>query len=779
MGWLIGFMVLAAIGGGVVAWVVAEGHRGREGDGDHTLETRTRSSVGRSADRATPSGRMATSLPARRPTRQFEMRWFGQDAELRVGDFLLEGPCVYASAGTPSGFRWATDPSEILVDAEVRRSPGPAGEMGYWPWYERIEPENRFEYLSWIASGRKKLPPREGYLFLYFYGIERRLLVEEQDRAWGLKEVVRLRKLDEPRAGTREGRSFRLYSTGLLWYEVARTPNLFDDKAFERVLGLTSHWTPDLLTAPLAWLAVRERSLPASMAQHIASNAPSAQRSVVTKRVPEEFAELFATRYRETFGVEGMKLRVSKRDAWHTYRPASGGLEEMRVRVPNPMGIPSQFKKLPFIWNSCVADLRKLSRVSASIEGDVLTVDAWEAMPDELRAAVDHPLTDSVAEILSSQTLPIEDENEEAGHDSAVLVPAGRLAELCGIDRRPTLTAAQSRKVAETLGDTGYGVVPDARITPIRYGWDDLVAVIQGATDDASLDSARYNAAACVLRLGLSIALADGEADEIELRMLTDHVDSVFDLSAEEQQRIAALRTLLLATGSDIRPIARKIQQMLPPDARKKVGRLLVVIAAASDGIDRSERAALRKAFRALDLPSDLLEDTIAEVAPEATESEVAVRSPSGDARHGEAIPVRNTSDGFQLNHAAISSIMAETREVSVMLAEAMGAADAESVEDEVDAVLPASASAEPARTDESLHVQFGPGGRYDAIFRALIEQASWTRADADRIAREQGLMLDAAIETINDWAYDALGAPLVEDDGDELLVERSLLEGE
>lgn len=775
MGWMIGFIVVVVI---VMALVRAGVKpKKRESHPQATHESSRRASdagVTLAVSMKPPITPASTS--ARRSGREFDIRWFGKDEELKVADFVLKGPCVYASSGSMHGRR--ADPSEILIGAPVTSVSDQSHDLGYWPWYSGLSPGQRKYYLSWLASGRASLPISDGYLFLYYYGIERRMLVDKADRAWGLQEVVRLRKLDQPRIGTSAGRSFRTYSTGLLWFEIARTPSLFDEKSFDRVMRLTERWTPELMTAPLAWLASKERALPPTMARHIAASDPTAQRSVVTKRVPEEFNELFETRYRETFGGEGLMLKVSKRPAWHTYRPASGGLGEMRVEVPNPMGIRSQFKKLPDIWNSCIADLRKLSKVSSSLNSDRLTADAWEAMPDELRADVDHPLAASVAEILSGFANAREGGEDAPERSATAMVPVGRFAELVGIERRPTLTATQSRKVATTLEHTGYGVVPDARLTPIRYGWDDLIAVVPGLGDD-DVDSSRYNAAVCVLRLGMSIALASGEADEVELRMLTDHIDSVFDLSPQEQQRIATLRDLLLTTGSDIRPIVRKIHEMLPSEARKKVGRLLVVIAAASDGIDRSERAALRKAFRALGLAPELLEATIAEVLPEADEAEVSVKTPAHSARGGEAIPMPETAPAFRLNHAAISTIMAETREVSVLLAEAMGAADAESaVEASVSEVaIHDDAVSAAAVSEASTAPVTGPGGRYEPLFVALIERDRWPRNEADAVARSHGLMLDAGVETINDWSFDALGAPLVEDEGDELIVDRSLLD--
>lgn len=722
----------------------------------------------------------------------FEMRWFGEGETLKVHGFKLRSPGVYASSGTSNGTGrqgWATDPSEILLDAPVRNPATRRGfsgtdgddEVGYWPWYSRIDPFHRHAYLSWLASERSLLPPLDGLLFLYFYGIERRLLVDGADRSWALREVVRLRRLDAPRVGTREGRSFRGYSAGLLWFELARTPEQFDPAGFERVVSLTERWMPELLTAPLAWLASTGSRLPTSLARAIAEADPASQRSVVTKRVPEEFTELFEGRYLDTFGGEGLELRISKRDTWHTYRPASGGLQEVRVRVPNPMGIRSQFKKLPEVWNSCIADLRKLSRVSLSMGSGDLTVAAWEAMPAELRADVDHPLADEVTSLLAGHAVDEDGSDVESGAEppaSATRVLAGQLAALVGIERRPRLTAAQSRRIADTLEKTGYGLVPDARITPIRYRWDEPLAVVPGLDDDG-VESSRYNAAACVLRLGLSIAQADGQADSAELRVLTDHIDAVFDLPPEEQRRLAALRDLLLETGSDIRPIARKIQSMLPADARGKVGRLLVVIAAATNGIDRAERAALRKAYRALGLEADDLEQAIAEIAPEVGGGEIAVSPARANPRAGEPIQHPAGAHEFRLNHATISTIMSETREVSLLLAEAMGAADAEAAgieqddephRDDLSEVQPVSADARNDAAD-------GPEGRYAPLYAALIARERWPRDQADAIARSLGLMLNAGVEEINDWAFEALGSPMIEDTGDELQVDRGLLQ--
>ena len=53
--------------------------------------------------------------------------------------------------------------------------------MSYWPSYSSIEPSSRAAYLEWLSTGRSDPNAYIGYVFLFFYGIERRLLQDAQD----------------------------------------------------------------------------------------------------------------------------------------------------------------------------------------------------------------------------------------------------------------------------------------------------------------------------------------------------------------------------------------------------------------------------------------------------------------------------------------------------------------------------------------------------------------------------------------------------------------------
>jgi len=48
--------------------------------------------------------------------------------------------------------------------------------MDYWPSYCEVSPRARAAYLRWLEDGRRDESTYIGYVFLFFYGLERRLL---------------------------------------------------------------------------------------------------------------------------------------------------------------------------------------------------------------------------------------------------------------------------------------------------------------------------------------------------------------------------------------------------------------------------------------------------------------------------------------------------------------------------------------------------------------------------------------------------------------------------
>ena len=63
----------------------------------------------------------------------------------------------------------------------------------------------------------------------------------------------------------------------------------------------------------------------------------------------------------------------------------------------------------------------------------------------------------------------------------------------------------------------------------------------------------------------------------------------------------------------------------------------------------------------------------------------------------------------------------------------------------------------------------------HSTLVRTLTRSSTWSRADFEREAGACGLLPDGALETVNEWAYDTYGEPLIED-GDPVTVNLDLL---
>ena len=68
-------------------------------------------------------------------------------------------------------------------------------QLEFYPHYSHINLPSRTAYLDWLATGRSDTSYNLGYLFLYFYGLERRLICDNpapQERRLLVREVERL-----------------------------------------------------------------------------------------------------------------------------------------------------------------------------------------------------------------------------------------------------------------------------------------------------------------------------------------------------------------------------------------------------------------------------------------------------------------------------------------------------------------------------------------------------------------------------------------------------------
>lgn len=107
-------------------------------------------------------------------------RWVGPNEAIAVqgvtissGLFYL-GTALPLNGGTTNQYVINPDLSARSAIPDVKGSTVP-----YWPSYAEFQPSARRAFLDWMASGRSDPEYDVGYLFLYLYGLEHRVFVDQ------------------------------------------------------------------------------------------------------------------------------------------------------------------------------------------------------------------------------------------------------------------------------------------------------------------------------------------------------------------------------------------------------------------------------------------------------------------------------------------------------------------------------------------------------------------------------------------------------------------------
>ena len=291
-------------------------------------------------------------------------RWVGADETVDVGGVEVKGGFFYVGGRLSGPGGYGAEPS--LVDPTLKingDSPDYGGEqVSYGCGYNDIGPESRAAYLEWLAGDRCDPGVHIGYVFLYFNGIERRLLVDDENGAVAdderdalIRELWRLKNLYS------YDRYFRDYVASLLshvWALNHRNDSGWPDSD---LLVAEKEFTSAFQI--LLSSAIKEgRPVDSELALAWVRAHPDFSLRPSARRCEKEFDALFKLRYRNEFG-DGMEIETRKTDLRLCYRPANSsmkGYRGVRLDLPDVSTLKRPVKKLMELAESCANENRAL-----------------------------------------------------------------------------------------------------------------------------------------------------------------------------------------------------------------------------------------------------------------------------------------------------------------------------------------------------------------------------------------------------------------------------------
>ena len=662
--------------------------------------------------------------------------WVHAGETVSVGGRDLGG-MIYV--GTPPslntyGYR---DVCRAYIDPSLPVSPYGSDRDGfnlpYWPGYSAIPPNCRGTYLDWLATGRSDPAYDPGYMFLYFYGLERRFFLDappKSEQAELLEEVRRLALLYP------ENRSVQRYLGEFI--EVAEvavfgceniTPS-HDNPGWELPFSLKMGLGAKIETGSplnsdwiLSWLVCH----------------PEYGLRTPAKRCSEEFRALFRLRFGERY-PDGYKVTKPRKSLDARYRAASGEFDVKLVTTLDGKPLPdvSNLRKpldiAKDLAERAMDDLDKYSRYLGREPDGRGSLEAHALLPAELR-----PLFPS-------------SEVEALGLWAGEIAAAGGLVPIADVverlqGRRPEkISKRVLTSAADALARLGFGLAPDPRYALRSPKLDEPAVIFEFGGPIESLEdvSPRYRSALMELAVATFVAHADGRVVELERQSLADQVLSVEGVKDEERARLQANLDWFLAVPPDLSLLRRRLKDM--DEEHHAALRASVVSAAYADGIVVSEEVSgIEKIYKALGLdPALAYSDLHAGNIDDRPKTVKAARP----ALPGEQIPTVNEMRGAALDASRIAEIRSDTERVSTVLGNIFS-------DDEND---------EDAATSHSPSALAGLDVKHSELIRDLVQKTHWSDEGFQQLCERRDLLVAGALEAVNEWAFEAHGEALLDE---------------
>lgn len=610
-------------------------------------------------------------------------------------------------------------------------------EMGYWPTYSEISSSSRAAYLEWLSGGRDNPEDNIGYVFLYFYGLERRLLI---DRAAGsatnqemqelFNEIKRLLKVYG------KNRSFNSYAINFLshlWIINGAKGDVSDE-----LLIFNNYFSP-VFQYLLAKTVNDGKAVPPNLAFAWVKGNPEFRLRTPARRCAEEFRKLFEKRYIETFEPNGLVIKPNKTKLTLSYTPASSslcGYSPIKLDLPDPTRLKSQAKKLCELAEKCIDELDPYSRFLGRKGNSRDSISAIAQLPIDLISDLKINKIEALSQYLK---------NKVTDQHSTMTVES--LLETIGDENLYKLNKKECETIAFLIDATGFGLAPDIRYHGAKLEASGSVVIFTSGHLPDFKPSNDFRIVGTILRLGAIVAKIDGEVSEPEVKFLKKIINSDSRLTEQEKKSLTAYLHWRLAEPVNAKGLKAQLNNLKSKE-KSAIGNILINVAYADGYIDPAEVKQLEKLYTSLGLEKESVAKDINMIsAQEKTESEDVEQI----SRVKKQVPHDNLIDMERLRKHE-----AETEDVKAILGNIFAEPD---VEDEKTRIV-----TPPASQPETTDILGELDEAHQLLFREIVIREEWKREDVQVICEQNNLMIDGSIETINDWAFEHVDAPLIEE---------------
>ena len=606
--------------------------------------------------------------------------------------------------------------------------------MPYWPSYRDINPQARATYLDWLAGGRSDKRIGPGYVFLYFYGLERRFFMDtptEEETRLLVAEAERLLGIYGDNHSVQRYLGAFLDTARIVLEPTGEAEPRFERSGYELPLGLR---------VAIGRMAKEGQPLSADWLFGWYVAHPETRLRTLTTRAFPEFRALFTLLFDEEF-PNGLKMRTPRRLLRACYASASRAFEvdlkPLLGDIPDISGTSQPLAIAKELVEEATDALDKYSRFLGRNPEGRDTIEAHALLPERL-----WPLFPSAEmEDLRRWAEEIIDTGSLSPVEQVIARLEGTPPEKIG---KRQLTGA-----ADALARLSIGMAPDPRFALRGPKLGEPVVLFRLPEGITALEevSEKYRNILVAIAMASFVAHADGTIAAKERSALEARIDTA-ELSGAERARLLANLRWMLAVPPDLALFRRRMKDA-PENVRHELGQIALAMAAADGVIDPGEIKAIERLYKAIGLTTDGVYSDLHALT--ARSEPVTVRR-AGEQARGFAIPPPPERSGkVVLDAGRVASLMADTAHVSSVLGEIFRDDD------------PDENPLEETQEDIGSGFQ-GLDAQHAAFLGELLTRPHWDEAEFATLAGQFRLMQAGALETLNEWSFERFGDVLIEE---------------
>lgn len=668
-----------------------------------------------------------------------QLKWKKASEDLTLRYHKIPGGMVYVGRESSSFYYGRSEPSMIDLDFPVDPDPKALHEeIGYYPNYQSLSLKQKGAYLYWLSHGRKDPSVNIGYVFIYFYGLERRALLDLDD-------------------GKDKEESFVIYNEVKRLLSIYKTSDSFSRYAggFLGLLNVMYDFEPvELTTLPKGYYFEVPLPIKIELGKHVFQKKPLPASLVMlwfdhtqfySKRTPfdrcrSEFTLLFQKRYQEKYG-EGIEVsKIPKRNLDIHYQYANNSLRSpfyySLENIPDVAAMTQVFNKVTALAEKCMDELDAYSRYLGRNEEKRDTIFVYSLLPDELVKDLKSPILISLSNWIDAQ------------FTSTTLVHTLKEDIIRQLELKDSqkLSSKDWLSIVHLFKKLGVGIETDPRFGSVKFEKVKHLVLFKLSLKSESTASTHYSFIQLFLHLASYFGGTSIEEKNAEKLHLTGWLKGQKELTTSEKDRLIAHLEWLYIEQPEINTTKKRIQSLTEEQKTTFVTELMIL--AGIDGqIEAEEVKMLQKVYEWINRDESQLFSDLHSLQ---SDGEISPKQSRGQG--GKTKESTENSHAVVLDTKKIKKRLAETKEVNAILSTVFMDVDEQ-----------------PQAKRATKKAQSKIIGNLDEVHSLLIlelvRKNRWTRDEFEAICQDKGLFVDGALEMINEAAFAIADEALIEDD--------------